>query len=249
MRIFSGFRPYSSVGFRRQLLRLLAGVGFAITASDLAVAGQAQGGTVIAKDLLVFDIAPQVLPAALNRYGDLTGREVLYDTALAQGRVSAAVHGVLTPETALARLLDGTGLQARFMPEGSFVLIPGSGGEPRVQTTAPAKAEAPYYGRIQTSIRQALCTNVSGRAGRYRVAALLWIGPAGKVTRYERLSNVSNSETDRVVDETLRDLQIGSPPPEGFRQPVLAAVVPKGPGVTLDCDHSRNAQRAAEARP
>jgi hypothetical protein len=188
------------------------------------------------------------LASALSRYGDLTGREVLYDTMLTQGRVSAAAQGVLTPETALARLLDGTGLYARFMPEGSFVLIPQPAIQPLVQA-APVRMEDRYYGRIQASIRRALCANVNGRPGHYRVAALFWIGPSGKVVRYERLGTAGSSDLDRVVDQTLRELQIGAPPPDGFRQPVLTMVVPKAPGVTMDCDRLQEARRAAEIKP
>jgi hypothetical protein len=233
-------------------LRLLSGFVLAVTAAwpaaRIAVSEEVRGASVLARDLLVFDIAAQPLASALNRYGDLTGREVLYDTTLAQDRVSAAAQGVLTPETALARLLDGTGLYARFMPEGSFVLMPRPPSEPLVQAT-PVKVDDRYYSRIQASIRRALCTNVSGRSGHYRVAALFWIGPTGKVVRYERLGSAGSADLDRVVDQTLGDLQIGAPPPDGFRQPVLTMVVPKAPGVTMDCDGPQDAGRAAEIKP
>jgi hypothetical protein len=198
---------------------------------------------------LVFDIAPQPLASALNRYGDLTGHEVLYDTALAQGRVSAATEGLFTPETALGRLLDGTGLAAKFMGDGSFVLVPRSANQQPLIRATPAKVQDSYYSRIQASLRNALCATVSGRPGHYRIAALIWIGSSGKVARYERLGTVGNSDLDRVIDQTLQDLQIGAPPPDGFRQPVLTMVVPKAPGVTMDCDRPQDAQRATEAKP
>ncbi len=243
---------HGSTRFSRRLLRLLAGFALAMAAvwptADLAGTEKVRSAPVLAKDLVVFDIAHQPLASALSRYGDLTGREVLYDTTLAQGRISGAAQGVLTPETALARLLEGTGLDARFMPEGSFVLIARPTSQPLIQI-APVKAEDRYYGRIQASIRRELCANVGGRPGRYRVAALFWIGPTGKVMRYERLGTAGSSELDRVVDQTLQDLQIGEPPPDGFRQPVLTMVVPKAPGVTMDCDRPQDTERAAEIKP
>jgi hypothetical protein len=202
---------------------------------------------------LVFDIAPQPLASALSRYGDLSGREVLYSTALVQGRVSASARGVLTPETALSRLLDGTGLSARFMPDGSFVLTTGSTNQQSLVQAAPGSAQDSYYGRIQASLRRALCASVGGHPGQYRIAALFWIGSSGEVARYERLGTAGNSDLDRTIDQTLQDLQIGAPPPAGFRQPVLTMVVPKSSGVTMDCDRSQNTQqnarRAAEAKP
>jgi hypothetical protein len=195
---------------------------------------------------LVFDLTPQPLASALNRYGDLTGREVLYNTALVQGRVSAPAQGVLTPETALWRLLDGTGLSAQFMPDGSFVLNSKSANQQLPVQAASGPVQDYYYGRIQASLRRALCANISGHHDQYRVAALFWIGSSGRVARYERLGTAGNSDLDEVIDQTLRDLQIGAPPPDGFRQPVLTMVVPTSPGVTMDCDRP---QRAVEAKP
>ena len=66
-----------------------------------------------------FNIPAEPLARALERYGDATGREVLYDTGLALDRRSAAVDGLLTPVEALATLLQGTGLAASFMAEPS----------------------------------------------------------------------------------------------------------------------------------
>lgn len=204
-------------------------------------------------DPLVFDIAAQPLASALSRYGDLTGREVLYNTALVQGRLSAPAQGVFTPETALGRLLVGTGLSAQFMSDGSFVLTSQSANQQSLMQAVPESLQDAYYARIQASLRRALCASVGEHPGHYRVAALFWVGSSGKVARYERLGTAGNSHLDREIDQTLRDLQIGAPPPAGFRQPILTMVVPKSSGVTMDCDRPQNtqqdAQRAAEAKP
>jgi len=213
------------------------------------MADQIGGAAALARQPLVFDIAPQPLASALNRYGDLTGREVLYDSALAEGRVSAAAQGVFTPEAALQHLLDGTGLAATFMPDGTFVLLPRPANQELTVQAPPATAQDYYYARIQASLRSALCASVNGHPGHYRVVALLWIGSSGKITRYQRLGTAGNSDLDRVIDQTLRELRIGAPPPDGFQQPVLTMVVPKAPGVTMDCDRPRDARRAAEVEP
>ncbi len=217
--------------------------------ADRAMADPVRGAATSEGRPLVFDLPAQPLALALSRYGDLTGREVLYNPALAQGRVSSSAQGVFTPETALSRLLDGTGLTAEFMPDGSFALVPRSANRQALTQATPGTAQDYYYGRIQASLRRALCASVSERSGYYRLAALLWIGSSGNVARYQRLGTAGNSDLDRVVDQTLRDLQIGAPPPDGFRQPVLAMVVPKSPGVTKECGRAQDGQRAAGAQP
>jgi len=58
--------------------------------------------------ILDFDILEQPLAKALERYGDITGRNVLYNSNLVIGRRSSAVQGHLSPDAALARLLGGT---------------------------------------------------------------------------------------------------------------------------------------------
>jgi hypothetical protein len=64
------------------------------------------------------------LGPALERHGDVTGHEVLYNSALAQGRRLSPVKDVFTSEMALQKLLEGTGLSAIFLADESFVLVP-----------------------------------------------------------------------------------------------------------------------------
>lgn len=201
----------------------------ALSAAEQGAAGRTQ---------VEFDIPSQPLASALERYGDATGREVLYDSNLAIGRRSTAVAGPMTPEVALYTLLDGTGLAARFMADGTFVLVPATVGP---QDNA---AQERYYGRVQFRLREALCANSETRPGSYRLVALLWIGTAGKVARYERLGSTGLPERDRNVDLTLGRLAVGAPPPAGFSQPVLVMIVPDQPGITLGCEVGALRRRA-----
>lgn len=194
------------------------------------------------------DIPSQQLASALERYGDLTGREVLYDASLASERRSASVSGSFTPEAGLAALLQGSGLVARFMADGSFVLIPTPEGRPEVNTASLA-AQQRYYGRLQISLRSALCADSEARPGPYRLVALFWIGPTGHVSHYARLGSTGVSDRDRSVDRVLRHLSLGEPPPTGFDQPVLIMVVPQAMGVTLGCEADRAGGRAAGEEP
>jgi Secretin and TonB N terminus short domain len=96
-----------------------------------------------------FDIPAQPLAAALDRYGDATGREVLYNPALTDGRTSEPVNGIFVPATALQLLLVGTGLAARFLKDNSFVLVPAP------EAAAPTGGSAvsrQYYGVVQACV-------------------------------------------------------------------------------------------------
>lgn len=187
----------------------------------------------------VFSIPAQPLASALERYGDATGREAFYDAELARGRTSGPVDGTLSPREALERLLAGTGLVARHMPDSSFVLLPGPAGERKA--TSPAHRR--YYALIQSGLRDAFCDSEIARPGRFRLVALFWIGPAGAVLRAQRLGSAGQPELDRRIDATLRTVRVDEPPPPGFEQPVLIMVVPQAPGVTIGCDDARTAAR------
>ncbi|MDQ0353618.1 hypothetical protein J2S22_000524 [Rhodoplanes tepidamans] len=184
---------------------------------------------------IAFEIADQPLGTALDRYGDISGREVLYAAALAEGRRSLGVHGVMSAEQALRRLLDGTGLTARFLPDGSFVLVPEAPQSPAAWSGS-SPAERQYYGRLQDRLHKALCAAADTEPGWHRIAALLWVGPSGAVQRHERLSSLGSPALDRSVDRVLRTLDVGTGPPPGFAQPVLVMALPRAPGMTMVCD-------------
>lgn len=182
-----------------------------------------------------FDIPSQSLDAALSRYGDLTGREALYDASIAAGRVSADVHGVLTPNEALDRLLSGTGLSPRFVADNSFVLL----SAPQSAAAGPARAmpaaHQRYYATIQHSLLDALCRTRDAQPGRYRLVAVFWIGAAGRVERAQRIGSAGSAEADRQIDVTLSGMMFDAPPAD-FGQPVLVLLVPQAPNMRAVCD-------------
>jgi hypothetical protein len=221
--------PILAQARRFGLRRALAYCAMTLITSAPAWAQSDQHGNI------AFDIPAQALAAALESYGDISGREVLYDTSLTVGRRSGAVKGTLTPEAALQSLLGGTGLGARFLGDGSFILV----APPPSHTASPAMSalvpQQHYYGRVQAFLRSALCATDDARPGAYRAALLLWIGATGNVARYARLSSTGSADIDRGVDRTLAHLSIGEAPPTGFDQPVLVMIMPQAPGVTMGC--------------
>ncbi|WP_157113296.1 secretin and TonB N-terminal domain-containing protein [Bradyrhizobium embrapense] len=179
-----------------------------------------------------FDIAAQPLAAALEQYGAVAGRNVLYNSNLTAGLRSSAVRGPMTADMALARLLAGSGLSARVLGETSFMLYP-------IPTTAQAVlpvSVSHYYARLQTGLRAALCAEADARPGRYRIALQFWIDPAGNVERFARLGSAGSAAVDAGIDHALRRIRVDVPPPAGLAQPVTLVVVPQGSGTTMACD-------------
>ncbi|WP_339543578.1 TonB-dependent receptor [Pseudomonas sp. RA_35y_Pfl2_P32] len=75
-----------------------------------------------------FAIAQQPLVSALNAFTAVTGWQVGLPAELAQGVASPGVHGALTPEKALDRLLVGTNLSYRKLGSNNIVLEKRSAG-------------------------------------------------------------------------------------------------------------------------
>ncbi|MEJ5865749.1 TonB-dependent receptor [Pseudomonas farsensis] len=69
-----------------------------------------------------FAIAQQPLVSAVNAFSAVTGWQVGFSAELAEGVASPGVRGALTPEAALQRLLQGTGLGYRKIGNGNVVL-------------------------------------------------------------------------------------------------------------------------------
>ncbi|OEC33318.1 hemoglobin/transferrin/lactoferrin receptor protein [Pseudomonas cuatrocienegasensis] len=87
-------------------------------AAELAPAAQqqSQGG-------YSFAIERQPLVSALNAFSDVTGWQIGLPAQLADGIDSPGTSGRQSPELALARLLEGTGLSYRSVGERSVVLV------------------------------------------------------------------------------------------------------------------------------
>ena len=79
---------------------------------------------------LVFDIAAQPLPQALVRFTEITRLQLFVDGNTTRALQSPGARGSFTPEAALSRLLEGTGLTYRFTNPTTVTLVeaPKSGG-------------------------------------------------------------------------------------------------------------------------
>ncbi|MDQ8727794.1 TonB C-terminal domain-containing protein [Bradyrhizobium sp. LHD-71] len=190
-----------------------------------------------------FDIPAQPLANALELYGEVTGRNALYNSNLTVGRRSRTVSGQLSSGDALAILLEGSGLTAGHVTHDSFVLLPAAAPVAAVQSYTVTQ----YFGRIQASLQKTLCADSEARPGGYRVAVRLWIDAAGDVNQYERIGSTGAPRADESIDRTLRRLRIGGPRPADMAQPVSIVIVPQTSGLTMGCDQLANGRIRAAA--
>ncbi|NUB11623.1 TonB-dependent siderophore receptor, partial [Azospirillum brasilense] len=111
---------------------------------------------------------PLAIPAlplgeALTRFGQQTGLQILYSPDLVSGRRSRVLAGRMAPATALAELLDGTGL--------SFDLRDGMATIGQPQETADVLPPLTVEGRPLHSSRAASLARPDRRAGRTETPA------------------------------------------------------------------------------
>lgn len=114
-----------------------------LSMSALGLALALPYATVAQAQDLAFDIPAQPLSSALLSFGKQTDMQILFSQDTVQGRRSAAVAGRLSPEQALARLLQGTGVS--YSVQGNVVTL----GAPRAADDAAMQLGA---------------TNISGAA-------------------------------------------------------------------------------------
>ncbi len=77
----------------------------------------------VAQNIHTFDIKPQSLSSALLQYSEVTGRELLFDSAMVHQISTNGVVGTYPPEEALRILLQDTGLSYQLTSAGTIKLI------------------------------------------------------------------------------------------------------------------------------
>lgn len=182
-----------------------------------------------------FDIPAQPLDVALEAYMRAAGLQVLYKSALATGRFSTGVEGRFTPSQALARLLAGTNLAARYTIEGAFTVFPAPNAHSDASSAEQIAGYDIYLGNVQNRVIAALCRNVATRPGTYRAAVQFSIGQAGVIDDISLLDSTGDQARDQDIVGALRRLPIGQVPPPSMPQPVTMLVMPRAPGLPDEC--------------
>jgi hypothetical protein len=196
-------------------------------AAMVAVAGAGEGldGAGLPKAPVTFDIPAQPLSDALYRYSSVTGVEILVPGEMLVRRRSFGITGLLLPEDALRAMLAGTGLVPRSTDASAFTLVPDTS---RLTATAPHIPRYPQYSAaLQAAVTSALCRLRETQPGGYRVAARLWVGPSGAVTRVGFLGTTGDADRDGVLAGLLGRLVISEPPPANLPQPTTVVVLPR----------------------
>lgn len=107
----------------RRALRLMATTAFICLAGVTdGLAQTAAPAPVATSAARPFNIPAQPLASALNAFGRQSGLQVTLASATSRGITSRPVQGSLTPQQALARMLDGTGIAFRITGEGTAVV-------------------------------------------------------------------------------------------------------------------------------
>lgn len=183
--------------------------------------------------LLDFDIPALPLDDALGRYAAQSRRSTLFRSATVQGRISSAVRGRHSPESALRLLLDGTGLVAERPEEGpaeAFVLKEATASAPPpVLGNAPAADEDDdgYDARLQARVWAALCANPRTAPGSYRSLLRFEVDAAGSILRPRLLGSSGDGARDAALLQTLRGVRMDQPPPTAMPQPLTLIVLPR----------------------
>ncbi|MFJ3048528.1 STN domain-containing protein [Herbaspirillum chlorophenolicum] len=169
---------------------------------------------------MYFDIPPQPLGMALQRYANETGKSVFFDNALTDGKSSMAVQGMLTSEQALSRLLDGSGLVARYTSATAFTVIAATA-EADQSVIVPALEDggnkqkqfldSQYARRIQAALERELCKSQQTRPGTYRALIRFWLDGKGHVQRGGLLGSTGVIARDKAINQVLRMLEIPQP--------------------------------------
>ena len=128
----------------RRHAAVLAGLTLsaAAAATGRAATGRAAVPATTASETVVFTISAGPLDRALMTYAAQTRRQVLFDHGLAAGLTASAVTGALTPDVALARLLNGTGITAVQSRPGLVVLKRAPSPAATLPLAAPPTAQA-----------------------------------------------------------------------------------------------------------
>ena len=86
------------------------------------------------------DIAPQALPEALAEFALHTGLQVIYVSALVEGKNSKGARGEGKPADVLAQLLEGTGLRFTFLNAKTVQILPPASHAARSSIGTPQRA-------------------------------------------------------------------------------------------------------------
>ncbi|WP_281718022.1 TonB family protein [Pandoraea apista] len=185
-----------------------------------------------------FDIPALALTDALQRYGATARQPALYRSEILAGQISTAVQGRYSPEAALHKLLEGTGLTAeKFnMGQSSAFILKSASDSAAVPSPNGLGNLTGYPGFVQARVWQALCGNPLTVPGRYRAVLRFELDASGHIQHPRLIGSTGDRRRDIAVLETLRDLHMDAAPPKDIAQPVTMLLLPRDAEFGMSCD-------------
>ena len=224
-------RPATASGLRQ----IFASFPFSLLSLSFLVVLTLSAHGQLAQDAEIqFDVPAQSLDAALESYMQVTGFQVLYESALTADRFSSEVKGRFKASQALNKMLVGTRLAVRITTEGAFTVLPVSIVRPDAAERRQIINYDVFLGNAQNRIITALCKEAATRPGTYRAALQFSIDQSGLVSDASLLDTTGDQTRDQALTSSLRGLVIGQAPPADMPQPITMLVIARS---TNECRH------------
>ena len=195
--------------------------------------------------LLLLNLPAQDLEHALQAYSRATGMAVLVDRELTRGRRSISVRGRFTAQEALAMLLTGSGLMARYARDDAFTLqLPAVSQPPATRGAAArnaARINNSYATALQQAIETSLCRSPLTRPGSFRALVQVWVNPQGLIEHSRLVSSTGDEQRDEALVRNLGTTWVERPAPSSLRQPVTLLLMPDTTGTRMECTAANGA--------
>ncbi|SFS28375.1 TonB C terminal [Pseudomonas sp. NFACC42-2] len=195
--------------------------------------------------LLLLNLPAQDLEHALQAYSRATGMAVLVDRELTRGRRSISVRGRFTAQEALAMLLTGSGLMARYARDDAFTLqLPAVSQPPATRGAAARNAvriNNSYATALQQAIETSLCRSPLTRPGSFRALVQVWVNPQGLIEHSRLVSSTGDEQRDEALVRNLGTTRVERPAPSSLRQPVTLLLMPDTTGMRMECTAANGA--------
>ncbi|WP_431700096.1 secretin and TonB N-terminal domain-containing protein [Pseudomonas sp. BR20] len=195
--------------------------------------------------LLLLNLPAQDLEHALQAYSRATGMAVLVDRELTRGRRSISVRGHFTAQEALAMLLTGSGLMARYARSDAFTLQLPEVSQPPATRGAAARNAARINNSYATALQQAieisLCRSPLTRPGSFRALVQVWVSPQGLIEHSRLVSSTGDEQRDEALVRSLGTARVERPAPSSLRQPVTLLLMPDTTGTRMECTAANGA--------
>lgn len=187
-----------------------------------------------------YEIPSQPIVQALKAFATVSGVSVIYGQSVPGEQRSTALDGTFPAPVALSRLLEGTGLKARFTSATSALIHPEEQSVDSSTTPSVTGATLPslqldmlevnaspiigrpspgawnaYAQRVQAEILDRIIRDGAYEGRRLRIVARVRVNASGRITEIERV-HPSADQTWERIQKLLVGTLLSTPPPSDF---------------------------------